>query len=206
MKIHIFGAAGAGSTTIGKLISERLAIKQIDVDQLTWDHTTRPYGKRLPRQLKIGRLHAEIATEANAIVSGSLCGWGDKLIEGFDTGIFLCVPTSERLRRISLRQTESYGADAIAVGGEYHDKHEALMTWAGLYDHSTTNIRSYAQHRQWMRKRRYPILTLRGIAPPQTVLDVALWYLLGKQVMEHRMTLDLGVDDLQPEGYGQITS
>lgn len=206
MKIHIFGAAGAGSTTLGKLLSERLSIKQIDVDHLTWDHTTRPYGKRLPRQVKISRLQAAIACEATTIVTGSLCGWGDKLIGGFDAGIFLYVPTSERLRRINLRQTENHGVEAIAVGGEYHNDHEALMTWAGLYDYSAPNMRSYAQHRQWMRKRSYPILTLRGVAPPQLVADVALKYVLRRQAMQHRMTLDLGVDDLQPRRYGPITS
>lgn len=198
MKIHIFGAAGAGSTTLGRLLSERLSIKQIDVDDLTWDHTTRPYGKRLPRQMKISRLQAAIADNPTAIVTGSLCGWGDKLVEGFDAGVFLCVPTSERLRRINRRQTENYGVEAIAVGGEYYNDHEALMTWAGLYDYSTPNMRSYAQHRQWMRKRSYPILTIRGVTPPQLVADVALTYMLHRHAMQHRMTLDLGVDDFQP--------
>lgn len=206
MKIHIFGAAGAGSTTLGKLLSKRLSIKQIDVDDLAWDHTTRPYGKRLPRQAKISGLREAIAGNPAAVVTGSLCGWGDKLINGFDAGIFLCVPTYERLRRINRRQTENFGAEAIAVGGEYHNDHESLMTWAGLYDYSTPNMISYAQHRQWMRKRSYPILTLRGVAPPQLVADVAFTYMLQRPAMQHRTTLDLGVDDFQPNHYGPNTS
>ncbi|MBY3219418.1 hypothetical protein HFO21_34555 [Rhizobium laguerreae] len=198
MKIHIFGAAGAGSTTLGSLLSGRLSIKQIDVDQLTWDHTTRPFGGRHPRKIRSARVRAEIECETSAIVTGSLCGWGDKLVERFDIGIFLHVPTAERLRRINLRQTERFGPDAIAPGGEYYGDHEALMTWAGLYDYSAPNTRSYAQHRQWMRKQKYPILTLRGIAHARSVLDLGLSYILGEKAMKHRMTIDLGVDELQP--------
>ena len=194
MKIHFFGAAGSGVTTLGQLLSQQLGINHIDVDNLTWDHTSRPFDKRLPRAVRKAQLKAAIGAEPQAVVSGSVCGWGDDLIDKFDIGIFLHVPTAERLRRITLRQTARYGAKAIALGGEHHEQHEELMRWAGLYDYTGHGARSYAQHRQWMRKRKFPILTVKGTACSDKVLDVLSPYLFGKQAMAHRMTLELAID------------
>lgn len=194
MKIHIFGAAGAGATTLGQLLSERLGVKLVDVDELPWDHSTQPYSRRLSRAFKRERLHATTSSEDSVVLVGSVCGWGDKIVERFDAGVFLLVPTSERLKRITLRQTGRYGAAATEVGGEYHQQHDQLMSWAGLYDYSGPSVRSYAQHRQWMRKRSFPILTQRGVASTETLLNATLCFLRGEHEKKQRVTLDFGVD------------
>ena len=43
MKILIFGASGAGTTTVGKNLAEKLDYIHLDVDDYYWEQTTPPF-------------------------------------------------------------------------------------------------------------------------------------------------------------------
>lgn len=47
-RIHFFGAAGVGVTTLGKEVAAKLEIPHFDSDDYGWEPTNPPFQKRLP--------------------------------------------------------------------------------------------------------------------------------------------------------------
>lgn len=46
MRLHIFGASGSGSTTLGKLFSRGFACQVIDADDYYWNKAVVPYTEK----------------------------------------------------------------------------------------------------------------------------------------------------------------
>ena len=56
MKILIFGASGAGTTTVGKNLAEILDYIHLDVDDYYWEKTTPPFQVKISLDPKERRL------------------------------------------------------------------------------------------------------------------------------------------------------
>ncbi len=61
--IHIFGASGSGTTTLGRYLSEELGCFHMDTDDYYWEPTDPPYTtKQLPAQ-RVELLRRDIALQ-----------------------------------------------------------------------------------------------------------------------------------------------
>lgn len=157
MKILIFGASGAGSTTQGNDLSTELNIPYFDTDHYFWET---PFTVKRPPEERNAMLKEDLAREESFIVGGSLVSWGEEWLKTFDLAVFLYVPTDIRLERLRKRELERYG-NAIHTDPERKKLYEEFMEWAALYDTDTPK-RSLAVHEDWMEKLNCPVVSIEG--------------------------------------------
>ncbi|HEY0273656.1 MAG TPA: hypothetical protein VGC22_10760 [Chitinophaga sp.] len=160
MKIHLFGASGAGSTTQGKDLSGVLSIPFFDTDDYFWAPASIPFTERRSPTERNRLLKAALEPYDSWIIGGSLVSWGPEWKTAFDLAVFLYVPHDLRMERLRARELARYG-DLFARDAERKRLHEEFMEWASSYD--TGNIhRSLAVHTAWMNELNCPVLTIKG--------------------------------------------
>lgn len=159
MKIHILGAPGAGVTTLGKTLAERLGIPHFDTDDFHWfTGDDLPYRRRRNPEHRRQLLAQALSSSDDWALSGALCGWGDVFIPQFDAVVWLWAPVEIRLARIRERERLRYGAERLAPGGDLHGVYEKFLRWAADYDADTGNIRSRARELEWLAALPCPVL------------------------------------------------
>lgn len=159
-KIHIFGASGSGTTTLGKALAEYLQIRHFDTDDFYWLKTDPPYQTPRERQERQNLLLNELKRHHSWILSGSLCGWGDVTIPLFDQVIFLWLPTAIRLERLKKREIERYGSDILQPNHPRYHQYKAFLEYAASYEEGGLEIRSKLRHDQWMQELPCPVVKI----------------------------------------------
>ena len=178
--IHIFGASGSGTTTLGRAVAARLRCSHLDTDDYFWVPTDPPYVTIRPREERCRLLGADLDRVGGFVLSGSICGpgdyWGRPFVERFALAVFLRVPTAVRMRRLRERERERFGA-ALEPGGAMHEEHVAFLKWAEQYDTFPPTERSLALHEEWIATLACPVLRLDGERPAQELTDevAAAW-------------------------------
>lgn len=170
-RIHIFGASGSGTTTLGKVLANRLKIPHFDTDNYFWIKTDIPFTEKRDVDKRIELLEPDLKKHPSWVLSGSLCGWGDFAIPLFTVVVFLWVPHDIRMERLKAREIERYGKEAISPGGWFHENYEGFISWAEKYDTAGIDLRSKELHEQWMSK--LPCKILR-FEQPLSVNDLAI--------------------------------
>lgn len=148
-RIHILGASGAGTSTLGREIAARYGHGHLDTDDFYWLPSDPPYQTARPRIERLNLLRAALDTSPRWALSGSLCGWGDEVISRFNVVIFVTAPTEARLERLRAREAARFGA-AILPGGRQHAQHITFLAWAATYDRAGPDSRSRALHESWL--------------------------------------------------------
>lgn len=161
-QIHILGASGSGTSTLGAALAERLGATHLDTDDYFWESTDPPFQRPREREERRAVLAAALDAHFRWTLSGSLCCWGDIFIPRFELVIFLVVPTEVRLARLRERERRLWGAEALAPGGVMHAAHGAFLDWAAAYDEGDSAMRSRSHHEQWLTKLPCPCLRLEG--------------------------------------------
>ncbi|HLX37470.1 MAG TPA: hypothetical protein VKR29_06690, partial [Candidatus Binataceae bacterium] len=148
-RIHIFGASGSGTSTLGVAIADRFGHTHLDSDRFFWMPTDPPF--TTPREIsaRVAMLADALDCHPRWVLSGSLCGWGDIFMARFELAVFLYIPHEVRMARIMARERERYG-DAIEPGGAMHTQHLEFIEWARKYDTADESMRSLVLHEKWM--------------------------------------------------------
>ena len=157
--IHVFGASGAGVSTLGWHLAQHLGVPYLDADSYYWLPTDPPFRQKVPEAERVRRIIERIDPLPGWVLGGSLCGWGDALIPRFGLVVFVYAPAAERLQRLRARERARYG-NRIERGGDMHEQHEAFLEWAAAYDDGPATMRSLARHRQWARTLACPLVRL----------------------------------------------
>jgi adenylate kinase family enzyme len=179
-RIHLVGASGSGTTTLGRALAARLGCPHLDTDDFFWLPSDPPFQHVRQRAERQALLGASLQTSAGWVLSGSLCGWGDVFVPQFELVVFLWVPPAERLARLRTREQQRYGA-AIAPGGPLHARFEAFMAWAAGYDAELdVPERCRRLHEQWLAALPGPVLRLEDTATVEERL-ARIEYHLGRQ-------------------------
>jgi adenylate kinase family enzyme len=164
-RIHVFGASGSGTTTLGRALAERYGLAHIDTDTFYWLPTDPPFTTPGPLADRLPLLLAALDAATDGwVLSGSLIRWGDPVIPRFDFAVFLALTAELRLARLRERERLRYGS-AIDPSGKLHESHVAFMAWAAAYDTGGMEIRSRKAHDNWIAKLPCPVLTLESSAP-----------------------------------------
>ena len=159
--IHIFGASGSGTTTLGKKICAELGYTHLDSDDYLWIPTDPKYTTKREVAERVRLMKQDIASAENVVISGSLVGWGDELIPLFTLAIRLVTSTDVRIERLRKREKADFGS-RIDVGGDMYENHREFIEWAMSYDTGNVNIRSKAMHDQWQKLLQCRLLELNG--------------------------------------------
>lgn len=161
-KIHILGASGSGTTTLGAALSNILGCSHFDTDDFYWIKTQPPFRTPRPRPERQHLLQSALASDSSWVLSGSLCGWGDFAIPRFDLVVFLWIPQETRMRRLEARECERYGEDILNPADSRYATHRGFLEWAAAYDTGGPDMRSKARHEAWMQGLPCPVLRLEG--------------------------------------------
>jgi adenylate kinase family enzyme len=168
--IHIFGASGSGTSTLGKKISEALGYKFMDTDDYFWVPTDPKFTRKRSREERIALMTRDINRFDNVVISGSLVDWGDVLIPYFTLAIRIETGTDIRIDRLKKREKERFGA-RIEAGGDMHRQHLEFIEWAKAYDTGGVDMRSKAKHDEWQKLLLCELLVLNGADAPECNLE-----------------------------------
>ena len=177
-RVHLVGASGSGTTTLGRALARDLGIPHFDTDDYFWLPTDPPFEQIRDRAGRQALLGADLEHHPAWVLSGSLCGWGDIFIPLFDLVVFCAVPTDVRLTRLRAREVERYGAAAIAPDGPLRAKHEGFIAWAASYDAGPAVERSRRMHEAWLATLPCPVLRLEDTDDNETRLKTVIATLL----------------------------
>lgn len=172
-RIHIMGASGAGTTTLGKALAVRLPHVHLDSDDYFWEQK---YSKPSDVAERLSSLRADMARHEPWILSGALCGWGDPLRDIFDLVIFLWIPEKIRLERLRAREYERYGDEGLPGGDKYEDV-ESFIAWAAEYDTAGVEVRSRMLHEEWMAALSCDLLRLEEDLTVEERVEAVLQYI-----------------------------
>jgi adenylate kinase family enzyme len=167
MRVHITGASGSGTTTLGFELSERLGIPHFDTDDYYWMQTDPGYVEPRPMPERLTRLTDELGAAPGWVLSGSMCGWGDPILSRLDLVVFLYVETGLRMARLRERERREYGEEALAPGGRMHGNHVSFLHYAASYDYGDLQMRSLARHDAWLADLACPVLRFEGDVPTE---------------------------------------
>ena len=170
--VHILGASGSGTTTLGKKIASKYNYTHLDSDDYYWNNhsSTIPFTNARKPEERIELLKKDIAKYNNIVLSGAVCNWGDELKDLFDLVIFLNISTETRVKRIKEREINRFG-DRILPGGDMYDQHQDFIEWARIYDNGDENVRSYKLHSNWIKDLKCPVITINEGDSVDEVLD-----------------------------------
>lgn len=169
--IHLYGASGSGTSTIGRFISDRLGYFFMDTDDYFWESTNPPYTTKRKASDRIALMKRDIAEHDRVVISGSLAGWGDELIPCFTLVVRVETDTVVRMERLEKREREKFG-ERLDPGGDMYEIHRKFMDWAAAYDTGDANMRSRAEHDEWQKRLQCPQISVDGSLPLEENLEM----------------------------------
>jgi adenylate kinase family enzyme len=162
VRIHVTGASGAGTTTLGRALARALSCPHFDSDAYYWMPTRPRFRVKRPVEERRALLLGAVAPHASWVLSGSLVSWGQPVVPLFDLVIYLRVPTGVRLRRLRAREEERQSRNPDRSREEFERDREEFLAWAAGYDTGGLDTRSAARHDAWLRTLACPVTRLEG--------------------------------------------
>jgi len=172
-RIHVFGASGSGSTTLGEAVAQRLGLRHADADHFFWFPTDPPFTTRRPRKERLAMLTKALPADGHWVFSGSAISWATELEPAYDLIVFLYLDPVVRMQRLQLRETARYG-ERIEPGGDMATASAAFFQWAVAYDTAGVAQRSLAAHEAWLGWQTARLLRLDSAMPTDTLVDTVL--------------------------------
>jgi len=150
-RIHITGASGSGTTTLGRALASRLEYTFLDADDYYWESTNPPFEKKRQPEDRLRMIVEATSTSPGFVLSGSICGWGRPVEDCFDLIVYLYIPSTLRLARLRDREIVRHGKI-----------NEEFICWAAKYDEGDLHVRSRLLHEEWLQERSCDVLRLEG--------------------------------------------
>jgi adenylate kinase family enzyme len=172
-RIHILGASGSGTTTLGAALASRLGCLHADSDDYFWMPTDPPYTTPRPVPERLALLLPRLQAAGEWVYSGSSGNWAPELEAAYDLVVFLRLDPAVRMERIRRREIARYSA-RIEPGGDMAEASAAFLAWAAAYDTAGAGQRSLAVHEAWLARQTCPVLRLDSAAPTEDLVAAVL--------------------------------
>jgi adenylate kinase family enzyme len=172
-RVHILGASGSGTTTLGVVLAAHLGVKQVDADMLFWLPTEPPFTTQRPAEARRALLQQALPEDGSWVFSGSAMRWGAPVEQFYDLIVFLHLDPALRMARLRRRETQRYGA-RIEAGGDMAAASAKFLDWAAAYDTAGLEQRSVLAHEAWLSTQTAPMLRLDSAAPVETLIATVL--------------------------------
>jgi adenylate kinase family enzyme len=188
-RLHITGASGTGTTSLGRAVADHWAVPHADIDDYFWVPSCPPFVTERPAPERVGLMQELFLPRSGWVLSGSLMGWGDSLRTIFDAVVFLSLDRGDRLARLRERELARYG-DLVMPGGELERAHRDFLDWAARYDEPDFDGRSRARHERWLFDLSCPVLKLDASGSRAELLSSTLTWVAELDVTTHRAQPD----------------
>ena len=171
-RIHLMGASGSGVTTLGRALANRLALPHHDTDDYFWLPTAPPCQTTRPAADRLRLMREMFLPRLDWVLSGTVTGWGDELVQFFDVVVFVATPRELRMQRLRAREATHFGADAVAPGGWRGQEMEAFVEWASHYEAGDRDGRSLIRDEAWLARLPCPVVRVDGSRPVAELVDL----------------------------------
>ena len=169
-RIHIFGASGAGTSTLGRALADALASQHFDTDDFYWVPTDPPFCEKRPIPERRALMQQVFLPRRDWVLSGSIDSWSDGIADRFTHAVFLELDTDLRMDRLRSREMLRFPA---APDPEERAAVDAFLDWARHYDSGSQPGRSRPRHDAWMVHLACPVQRLDAAHPiPDLVTQV----------------------------------
>jgi adenylate kinase family enzyme len=172
-RIHILGASGSGTSTLGSALGRRLGVPRADSDSLYWLPTDPPYTTLRPTEERQALLLRTLPIGGNWVFSGAATKWAALLEPYYDVVVFLRLDPTVRMARLRQREATRFGA-RILPGGDMATINAAFIAWAEAYDTAGSLRRGLVTHEAWLADQPAPVLRLDSFLPVEELMAVVL--------------------------------
>jgi adenylate kinase family enzyme len=179
-RLHILGASGAGTTTLGAALAHRLGHPHVDADGLFWLPTDPPFTTKRPKDDRQAMLLGLLPTAGHWVFSGSAPEWAKPVEPFYDLVVFLRLDPAVRMERLRRREAARYGK-RLETGGDMAAASSEFLKWAEAYDVAGPEQRSLFGHEAWLSTLKVPVLRLDSAAPLDDLVFAVLSRLKDRQ-------------------------
>jgi adenylate kinase family enzyme len=179
-RVHILGASGSGTTTLGAALADRLGHAHVDADSLFWLPTNPPFTTKRPKNERQAMLLGLLPAAGRWVFSGSAPEWARPIEPSYDLVVFLRLDPAVRMERLRQRETARYGK-RLEPGGDMAVASAEFLKWAEAYDTAGPEQRSLAGHEAWLATLKAPVLRLDSSAPLKDLVFAVLSRLDSRQ-------------------------
>ncbi len=163
--IHICGACGSGTSTLGCALERKYGYKWLETD----DYFHLPNGQFRSHEERDKLLMERINKHPKCAISGSLANWGDVFIPRFDLVVYVSTATNIRIDRLKKREYGRFG-ERICKGGDMYNNHINFIEGAGKYD-ILEQGRCKKRHEEWFKLLTCPLLRVDGTESVDVLLE-----------------------------------
>jgi len=169
MGIIIFGASGAGSTSLGKEIARRLDYHHLDIDDYLWRWDTEiPLTVTCSREERAQRLMNDIKKHPDFVISGTIFTDRDLFEPFLDFAVFISTPPNICAKRVHAREHARWGARVLPGGDMYkttrfHGDFNDYVANAQTYETADASKFGRYLHEQWIADLPCPVLRVDGL-------------------------------------------
>jgi hypothetical protein len=169
-RVHIFGASGSGTTTVGRALATALASQHFDSDDFYWFPSDPPFRIKRPIPDRVALMQEVFLPRRDWILSGSIDSWSEGIADRFTLAVFLEMETGLRLDRLRRREELRLRLADVTDGPE-REEIEAFLQWAAGYDDGLLAGRNRMRHRTWSEQLDCPVITLGAHLPVPVIVD-----------------------------------
>jgi len=178
MGIIIFGASGAGSTTLGKEVAQRLHFQHLDIDDYLWRWDTAiPLTVTRSPEERTVLLMSDIKKHPHFVISGTIFN-DSKLFEPlFDLAVFISAPPEACAERVRTREHMRWG-ERVFPGGDmykstrFHGDVNDYIANAQRYETVEASKFGCKLHEQWISALPCPVVRADGM---KSISENANW-------------------------------
>ena len=169
MGIIVFGASGAGSTTLGKEIALRLKLHYLDIDDYLWCWNTEiPLTIVRPQEERAKLLLDDIRKYPDFVISGTIFSDRELFEPLFDLAVFLSTPADVCAERVRIREQARWGERVFPGGDMYKNTrfHGDFIDYvANAQKYETADVSKFGRklHEQWIKDLPCPVLRIDGM-------------------------------------------
>lgn len=169
MRVHIFGASGSGTTTLGRALAGQLGTPFFDADDYYWAPAEMPFTVKRSIPERHALLLPDLNRHESWVLSGSMVSWAAPVLPLLQAAIYVYCPPEERISRLWARERERYG-DRIEPGGDRHQAALEFIEWAEGYDSGEFDGRSKVKHEVFISSLALPVLRLNSLDSREAML------------------------------------
>ncbi|MCL2285471.1 MAG: shikimate kinase [Firmicutes bacterium] len=168
MGIIIFGASGAGSTTLGKEIAERLSYQYLDIDDYLWRWDTEiPLTATRPSEERTKGLMSDIKKYPDFVISGTIFNDRKLFHPLLDLAVFISTPAEVCAERVRIREYARWGKRVLPGGDMYkitrfHGDVNDYIANAQKYETAEVSKFGRKLHEQWITELPCPVIRMDG--------------------------------------------